>query len=126
MPNTSQALAMLYAVNCIGAVANIIHPLSIENEIVSYLKLSNSKIALTLDLYKNKVLNASYNTPTNKIIVTSIADELNLLKKVVYKLTNHENKYNNIHNKKCISLKDFLKSGTRYNKTFHVKKNLMI
>ena len=33
MPNTPEALISFYAVNKIGAVANMIHPLSAENEI---------------------------------------------------------------------------------------------
>jgi long-chain acyl-CoA synthetase len=35
MPNTPQAVIMFYAVNRAGAVANMVHPLSAEEEIVS-------------------------------------------------------------------------------------------
>ena len=38
MPNTPQALDCFYAVNRIGAVANMVHPLSAQNEITHYLK----------------------------------------------------------------------------------------
>jgi len=37
-PNMPEAIIMFYAINMIGAIANIIHPLSSENEILEYLK----------------------------------------------------------------------------------------
>ena len=38
MPNCPQAIFLFYAVNRIGAIANMIHPLSAEKEIENYLK----------------------------------------------------------------------------------------
>ena len=43
MPNTPEGIISFYAVNMIGAVANMIHPLSSENEIEFYLKESKGK-----------------------------------------------------------------------------------
>ena len=40
MPNTPEALISFYAINKIGAVANMIHPLSAENEIKYYVNLT--------------------------------------------------------------------------------------
>ena len=41
MPNTPQALDCFYALNRIGAVPNMIHPLSAPSEIAFYLNFSN-------------------------------------------------------------------------------------
>ena len=49
MPNAPQALVMFYAVNLIGAVSNMIHPLSSEKEIEFCLRKSGSAVCLTLD-----------------------------------------------------------------------------
>ena len=38
LPNCPQAIYMFYAVNMVGAIANMIHPLSAEKEIEFYLK----------------------------------------------------------------------------------------
>ena len=38
MPNAPQAVIMFYAINKIGAIANMVHPLSSEKEIEFYLK----------------------------------------------------------------------------------------
>ena len=51
MPNCPQAIFLFYAVNRIGAIANMIHPLSAEKEIENYLNMSNSVVAVTLDQF---------------------------------------------------------------------------
>ena len=42
MPNCPQAIYMFYAVNLVGGIANMIHPLSAEKEIEFYLNASES------------------------------------------------------------------------------------
>ena len=42
MPNTPSAIIMFYAVNMVGAVSSMIHPLSAQNEIELYLNESES------------------------------------------------------------------------------------
>ena len=56
-PNMPEAIIMFYAINMIGAIANIIHPLSSENEILEYLKISNSTKILTIDISVQKIVN---------------------------------------------------------------------
>ena len=55
MPNIPQTLDCFYALDRIGAVANMVHPLSARNEISFYLNLSKSKMILTVDLFYEKV-----------------------------------------------------------------------
>ncbi len=54
MPNTPQALVCFYAVNRIGCVANMVHPLSAQEEITYYVNLSGSRMLLTVDLFYEK------------------------------------------------------------------------
>ena len=58
MPNTPQALDCFYAINRIGAVANMVHPLSAQGEITYYLNVSASRMILTVDLFYEKVVAA--------------------------------------------------------------------
>ena len=51
MPNTPQALDCFYALNRIGAIPNMIHPLSAAKEIEFYLTVSRSRAILTLDQF---------------------------------------------------------------------------
>ena len=87
MPNCPQALYMFYAVNLVGAIANMIHPLSAEKEIEHYLNVSNSVTAVTLDQFYNKFENIRANTNVVNIIIASIKDELSRPIKAGYMLT---------------------------------------
>ena len=49
MPNTPEAVIMFYATNNIGAVADMIHPLSAGPQIINYLQQSKSRILLLID-----------------------------------------------------------------------------
>ena len=88
MPNAPQAISMFYAVNMVGAIANMIHPLSAEGEIEFYLNDSKSVAALTLDQFYGKFESIRQNTPGLKtLIVASIKDALNPVMKLGYALT---------------------------------------
>ena len=62
LPNCPQAIYMFYAVNLVGAVANMVHPLSAEKEIEFYLNESQSVTAITLDQFYGKFENIRKNT----------------------------------------------------------------
>ena len=87
MPNCPQAIYMLYAVNLVGAVANMIHPLSAEKEIENYLNMSNSVTAITLDQFYHKFESIRENTGVVNIIIASVKDELSKPLKAGYMLT---------------------------------------
>ena len=55
MPNTPEAIYLFYAVSKIGAVANMIHPLSSENEFKELINKVNAKIILILDTFYEKL-----------------------------------------------------------------------
>ena len=77
MPNTPTALYMFYAVNMVGAVANMIHPLSSEKEIELYLNKTESKAILTIDINYKKVINIINNTHVTKqeLLLVHLASE---------------------------------------------------
>ena len=87
MPNCPQAIYMFYAVNLVGGIANMIHPLSAEKEIHFYLTESDSVAAITLDQFYGKVERAREGTRVNNLIISSIADALSPVMKVGYALT---------------------------------------
>ena len=87
MPNCPQAIYMFYAVNLIGAIANMIHPLSAEKEIEFYLNESESVTAITLDQFYNKFENIRQNTKVVNIIIASVKDALSRPIRAGYMLT---------------------------------------
>ena len=87
MPNCPQAIIMFYAVNLVGAIANMIHPLSAEKEITFYLQESESVAVLTLDQFYEKMEKARQGTKAEKLIIAFIADALSPVMKIGYQLT---------------------------------------
>ncbi len=87
MPNCPQAIYMFYAVNRVGAIANMIHPLSAEKEIEFYLNESESVTAITLDQFYHKFERIRANTKVVNIIIASIKDALSRPIKAGYMLT---------------------------------------
>ena len=87
MPNTPEAIYMFYAINEIGAVANMIHPLSSEKEIEDYVNQAESRIMLCVDVSYPKVENIIKNTRIEQLVVVSPTRSMDLIVRVVYKLT---------------------------------------
>ena len=87
MPNCPQAIYLFYAVNLVGGIANMIHPLSAEKEIEFYLNESESVTAITLDQFYHKFERVLKNTKVVNIIIASIKDALAQPIKAGYMLT---------------------------------------
>lgn len=87
LPNIPQAVVMFYAINRIGAMANMIHPLSSEGEIEFYLQESKSVVAITLDAFYGKFAAVRNRTELENIIVTSIKDRLKPMTSLLFQLT---------------------------------------
>lgn len=95
LPNVPQAVIMFYAINKIGAVASMVHPLSAENEIMFYLNESKSKVAITLSQFYDKFEAIKGKTPLEKVIVAKIEEGLPAVKGFLYKFIGHEPKVKN-------------------------------
>lgn len=88
MPNTPQGVDTFYALNRIGAVPAMIHPLSAVGEIAFYINSTQSKAVLVVDLFYEKVLEAlkQVKHPV-KVVVAHIKDELPFPLNMLYPLT---------------------------------------
>lgn len=111
MPNTPQTVSMFYAANMVGAIANMIHPLSSENEIAFYLNDSDSKVAITLDQFYPKFEAIKAKTGLKKLIIASVADALSPVMKLGYKLTEGKKIAKVPDVDWVISWKQFIKNG---------------
>ena len=88
-PNTPQALFMVYAVNRIGAIANMLHPLLSAEELQHFIESTNSVAVLTLDMIYPKFQNITWNMNKQpKIILSRIIDALPWYAVPIYKLKN--------------------------------------
>lgn len=94
MPNTPESVITIYALNRIGAVCNIVHPLSAQEEIKKYILSSESEYLLTIDLCCKKVNAIIDETDLKKVVVASAGETMPPVMKFAYKLTNkNKNSY---------------------------------
>ena len=111
MPNTPQALDCFYALSRIGAIANMVHPLSAQREVTDYLNISQSKMILTVDLFYEKVEAALGETDHAVTILTCrMQEELIWYIKPVYLLKKGKD-YLKFPRKPHLLWIDFLKRG---------------
>ena len=117
LPNCPQAVELFYAVNAVGAVSVMVHPLSGEKEIEFYLRDSGSRVAVTMDLFYDKFAAVRENTPLETLIVTAAAFALPAWKKAAVRLSNlsvlrHPDYPRIPFSSAWIPWKSFLKKGT--------------
>ena len=86
LPNIPQAVYSLYALNELGAVVSLIHPLSAEQEIVFYLREAESTVLVGLHQFYDKLEAVQRQYPLHQLIITDIDDALSGLKKWGYRL----------------------------------------
>ena len=112
MPNAPQTLTTFYAVNLIGAIANMVHPLSAVNEIAFCIKDSGSIAAITLDQFYGKFSEVRKQCELPHLILTSIKDALSPAMKLGYGLTEGR-KTAKPEGSDFIWWKDMLKNGAK-------------
>ncbi len=111
MPNTPEAVIAFYALNKMGAVANMIHPLSGEKEIKNYLQEVKSTMVITIDMTCEKILNVKDETNVKNIICVSPKDSMPFFMKKLYAVSGKNIKLKN--NKNVITWQKFIKLGKK-------------
>ncbi len=115
MPNCPQAICMFYAVNLIGAISNMVHPLSSEKELEFYINESESATVVTLDQFYHKFEAIRENTCAKNIIIARIRDALSQPLRWGYMLTEGRKIEKIPDDAPVIFWEDFLKFGkTRF------------
>lgn len=114
LPNCPQGVTIFYAINMIGAVASMIHPLSSEKEIEFFINDSKSVIAITLDQFYGKFDAIRKNVCIRNLVITSIKDVVSLPVKIGYNLTEGR-KHDKVPKDADIILwKDLMRKGRTY------------
>lgn len=114
LPNVPQAIYCLYALNYIGAIASMIHPLSAESEIEFYLRTAGSKCAITLDMFYPKFEEVMKKYPLERLIVASAADELGLIKKTAFSIIHIGKKVKLPKNDTVLKWNEFFSLGKKF------------
>ena len=122
MPNTPEAVYMFYAINEIGAVANMIHPLSSEKEIEDYLNQAHSRVMFCIDISYPKVEAIIKNTELEQVVVVSPTRSMDFIVRLIYKLT--KGRKNHIKNSQHVLTWDrFLYKANKFIGNPHARVN---
>ena len=119
LPNMPEAIYAIYACNKIGAIADIIHPLSSPEQVKFYLKENKSRFFFLVDFNYDKIKDILEDTLVYKTILVSPKLSMPLSLNIGYTLTRTITmKKPNIFDTDFLKWKDFMLKGTVYTKDF--------
>ena len=108
LPSIPEAVYCVYALNKIGAVANMIHPLAGKEETVLYINEVRSKVVVVFDGAYNSTSDIISKTTAEKVIVASPGDSLPITLRTLYFIKVHRPK---LDGKIFSSWKEFIRLG---------------
>ncbi|MBR5429846.1 MAG: acyl--CoA ligase [Firmicutes bacterium] len=114
LPNCPQAVLAFYALNMIGALANMVHPLSAEGEIKFFLETSKSRACITLDQFYPKLMQVRQQTDLPLLIIARVKDALPPLKKLGFSLTQGRKLPKVTSSKDTLLWNDFIAAGRAF------------
>ena len=114
MPNTPEAAISFFAVNKIGAIANMVHPLSAEEEIKEYLNSTNSVIMVAFNQTYSKIRNIIKDTKVYKVIIASASESMPILLNSLYNVTKGRKEAKPKTSSFYVFWKEFLHFGDYY------------
>ena len=123
MPNTPEGITMVYAVNMVGAICNMVHPLSSEKELEYYIKVAESKYVLVFDAVFDKVYRLRDTAQLERIIVVRPSDGLGFLKQRMYKLLHVKKVRLPANDGRVVLWEDFIANSYFYQGNYHEERS---
>ena len=106
LPNIPEAVILFYAINQLGAICNMIHPLAPPAGVIHHVQKTNSKVLFIPDLFLERLakpLDEAFDeTPLKKIVVIPLMASANRLPRWLYQIA------------KGRTVKRHMPSGTRW------------
>ena len=122
MPNTPEGITMVYAVNMVGAICNMVHPLSSEKELEYYINAVDSKFILVIDSIFDKIYKLKDSTNLKKIIVAKASEEMNAPMTGLYWLLTGRKIKIPKNDTTVVMWSDFIRNSRGYQGEFHEKR----
>lgn len=104
---TPETIYAFYALNMLGAVANMVDPRTSKDGIKNFINEVKAEIVLTIEVAYPKIQKAIEDTNVKRILVVSPSDSLAPVKRVLYNITNKKQQLSQTG----VRWKDFLSSG---------------
>lgn len=116
MPNTPEGVIAFFALNKIGAISNMVHPLSSENEIKNTLIETGSVMLVLIDINYVKIKDIIDETNVYKVILCQANYSMPILINIGYTITKGYKIKLPYKDKKYISYNNFIKISKNYTK----------
>lgn len=121
-PNMPEALYVFYACNKIGAIADMVHPLSSDAQLLSYLNNSESRLLILVDFNYEKFYDVIPKTKVYKTILVSPKESMPLGLTIGYTLTRGITlKKPAQGDSRYLSWRDFMIRGYKNHENYHAK-----
>ena len=118
LPNLPQAVIAFYAVNVIGAISSMVHPLSSEGELAFFLQCAPSKAVIALGALYPKFDAIRDRVSVPLFIAVDIADALSPLKRIGYQFLNRGKTDPLPKRSDVLPWRSFLQMGESYRGSF--------
>lgn len=117
MANIPENIYLFYAINRLGAVANIIDPRLKTDEIVDIVNNNKSKLVIAIDSFMNKknILNIKKNSDIENIVLVNPLETLKNNKLISFAISCNEKINYHLSNKNFIRWSDFVNNGRNVN-----------
>lgn len=113
MANIPENIYLFYAINRLGAVANIIDPRLKTDEIIDIINNNKSKLVIAIDSFMNKknILNIKKNSNIENIVLVNPLETLKNNKLISFAISCKEKINYHLSNKNFIRWSDFVNNG---------------
>lgn len=98
---TPETIYAFYALNLLGAIANMVDPRTSKAGITDFINEVNAQLVLTIEVAYPKIIKAIEGTQANNIIVVSPADSLSPIKRFAYNISNKKQQLSNKGTRWC-------------------------
>lgn len=119
MINSPETIVLMFALNKIGAIANMVYGADTPTEIKRHINSAGSSIIFALDLFQDKILNIINDTKVRTVVVGNLMQGMSLLNRVGATLWKKMKPIPLPADSRFISWKQFLKRGSGTSSTSH-------
>ena len=119
MVNSPETVFLMFALNKIGAVANMINGGESKSEIKHYINDSKSEIVFCLDIFQNKILEVIDELNVKKVIVAGLLQSMSLLNRIGARLVKKIKLETLPGDKRFIAWKEFAASSDGISNTVY-------
>ncbi len=119
MINSPETISLIFALNKLGAIANMIYGVSTPDEIKKYLTDTNSTFVFTLDMFQDKFLEIIDEVKIDNVIVASLTQSMSFVNRFGARFLKGMKPYKLPEDKRFISWNEFMENKKASNTVCH-------